>query len=300
VRRFAIPAVAAATVVTLLVVGGPNAFAGAGSGSTVLFERTQPDGLTAALYTMDGSGGNQSLLLADAADGDYSPDGKLIAFDRSTPETAPDIFVMNSNGSDIRQLTDDPAFDVWPDWSPNGKQITFTSDRAGFTDIYVMDADGSNVRRLTEDPGGAEASVFSPNGQQILFLSLRAGVPQIWVMDADGANQRPLTEGPDFEFSWSPNGQQIAFISFRDGTREVYVMDSDGGNQTRLTNDANRDLGPVVFSPNGREVAFMSRRNGNFDIYALALASGQTRQLTTGPEVDGFPEWTNGAPASNS
>jgi len=265
----------------------------AGSSGVIVYERISPDGVT-DLWTMDADGGDQALFFADAADADVSPDGRLIAFDRASLIEPPDIYVVGTDGTGLVQLTDEPGFDFWPDWSPDGKQMTFTSDRGGNSQIYVMDADGSNVERLTNEPGhGPQGSVYSPNGQRIVFVS-GAVVPTIAVMNADGTGAVVLTAGPDLEPSWSPDGQQIAFVSVRDGVREIYVMDADGGDQTRLTNDANRDIGPPVFSPSGDEIAFMSRRAGNFDIYAISLKDGSQRRLTTDPAVEGFPEWRQG------
>ncbi len=72
------------------------------------------------------------------------------------------IYVMDADGGNVRQLTDDPAWDRYPAWSPDGTQIAFTSDRDGDEDIYVMDADGGNVRQLTDDPGEDYAPAWSP------------------------------------------------------------------------------------------------------------------------------------------
>src|SRR5688572_6755875 len=117
--QFGILGITGAAVIAVVLVGGNSmALAGVGNGSTILFERSSLTDSSTELWTMDGAGNNETLLLEDASDGDYSPSGQYIAFDRATPEIPPDIFVMRSDGSDIRQLTAEPGFDAWPDWSP--------------------------------------------------------------------------------------------------------------------------------------------------------------------------------------
>ena len=98
------------------------------------------------------------------------PDGQLIAFS-STRNGDLDIYVMNADGSGVRQLTDNPGLDGSPAWSPGGGLIAFTSERDGDSDIYVMNADGSGVTRLTEHPGDDWGPDWSPDGQLIAFTS---------------------------------------------------------------------------------------------------------------------------------
>ena len=83
-----------------------------------------------------------------------------IAFAASEPNAKADIYVMDEDGSNLRRLTHDSAVDEFPDWSPDGRQISFTSTRDGKSDIYVMNADGSNQHRLTFDPAGAYDSTL--------------------------------------------------------------------------------------------------------------------------------------------
>jgi Tol biopolymer transport system component len=106
----------------------------------------------------------------------FSPDGTRIVFESardSGDARRPDVYVMDADGSDVRRLTADPAHDEGPVWSPDGRQILFTSDRAGRQEIHRMDAGGSRVRRLTDDPAREE----SPDWQPVPFDT--AG-PRAW------------------------------------------------------------------------------------------------------------------------
>jgi dipeptidyl aminopeptidase/acylaminoacyl peptidase len=125
----------------------------------------------------------------------------------SKPGGQADIFVTNADGTGRRRLTNNPAKDIGPTWSPDGTKIAFISDRdrAGDFEIYVMNADGSGVKRLTDAPGSSGFPAWSPDGSKIAFASDRAGDFEIYVMIADGTGVRRLTNDPaaDLGPAWS-------------------------------------------------------------------------------------------------
>ncbi|MYE88070.1 hypothetical protein F4X33_03645 [Candidatus Poribacteria bacterium] len=128
-----------------------------------------------------------------------------IAF-TSDREGNSEIYVMDTDGQNPQRLTDDPAVDHSPSWSPDGKRIAFVSDREGDEDIYVMDIDGGNRRKLTQHRRGDGSPSWSPDGKRIAFAYVgRDGKADIYVMDADGQNPRQLTNNPlafDYEPAW--------------------------------------------------------------------------------------------------
>ena len=218
-----------------------------------------------------------------------------------------DIFVMDVNGKNQRNLTNHPDKDHSPSWSPDGKRIVFTSERDENKEIYVMDADGSHPRRLTENDNFDQSPSWSPDGKRIAFMSDRDGDFahfDIFVMDADGGNQQNITNNPfdDRDPSWSPDGERIAFSSQRDGhfrsrfgiTSEIYVMAADGGNQHRLTENLKNDWDPS-WSPDGERIAFASDRKGdfvNFEIYVMDADGGNQHRLTENRHTDSSPSWS--------
>ncbi|MGH7783506.1 MAG: Ig-like domain-containing protein, partial [Candidatus Binatia bacterium] len=147
-----------------------------------------------------------------------------IAFQHTRNGNA-EIYIMDPDGSNQTNLTNDQALDESPAWSPDGTRIAFDTDRDGNAEIYVMFSDGSSQTRLTFDPAADRGPTWSPDGARIAFTSHRDGNKQIYVMNADGSNQTRLTNNAtdDESPAWSPDGAKIAFTSNRDGNAEIYV-----------------------------------------------------------------------------
>ena len=267
------------------------------------------------IYVMDTDGGNLRRLTNNSdGDGDpvWSPDGKRIAFksDRDGHVNVHgwpthDIYVMDADGSNQQNLTNNPADDWDPSWSPDGKRIAFTSRRDGpFNfEVYVMDADGSNLQNLTNNPRDDRNPSWSPYGAHIVFSARRKGhfenkfsiTHEVYVMNVDGENQRRLTENRnnDWDPVWSPDGKRIAFEADRKGNLEkfdIYVMDADGGNQHNLTQHRAWDGSPS-WSPDGARIVFDSERDGNYDIYVMDADGGNLQNLTDHPRGDFSPHW---------
>ena len=176
------------------------------------------------IWMIDADGANQHNLtnhIASDHDPDWSPDGLQIAFysDRDKAWEFDtwdnrDVYVMNADGTHPINLTNHPADDRHPDWSPDGLQIAFSSDRNGNSEIYVMNADGTNPINLTNHPADDRHPDWSPDGIRIAFSTNRDGdwekKPndnwEVYVMNADGTKPINLTNHPawDSSPSWEP------------------------------------------------------------------------------------------------
>ncbi|MEX2362401.1 MAG: DPP IV N-terminal domain-containing protein, partial [Balneolaceae bacterium] len=218
------------------------------------------------------------------------------------------IYTMNATGFNLKQLTDFPGSGVAyaPSWSPDGKQIIFTSFKGGISTgpaIWVMDADGSNQRFLYHPEPDNEHAVpiignnprWSPDGTKVAFdLCLNCQVYTdytIWVFDTLTKNLTQLTpheENPghpasDLYPTWSPDGTQIAFTSNRDYVTgdtlrfrtELYIMDEDGKNQTRITDD--ESVGGHTWMDSEHIIYTINNRNTN--LKDVLLLDVETRQV---------------------
>ena len=222
--------------------------------------------------------------------------GGLIAFTSDRDDGEGDIYVMNADGSNVQRLTDDPAYDAWPTWSPDGSQIAFMSDRSGNPDIYVMNADGSNVRQLTDHPANDIWPEWSPDGTRIAFPSRRDGNFEIYVINADGTNLQRLTNtlGHEDFPTWSPDGTQILFCRI-EGNNGTYVIDADGSHERRLLDF--RVFEPA-WSPDGTRIAFGSDHEGFRAIYVMSIseemdADGSNLQKMSNTRTgENCPSWS--------
>lgn len=234
------------------------------------------------------------VLLVSINYGQNTKSKDKIAF-YSTRDGHHEIYVMNTDGSNVRRLTFGNANNFCSAYSLDGKKIAFLSDRDGNKEIYLMNADGSEPRRLTNNPADDYHPKLSPNGKQIAFVSKRDGNPEIYTFDADGRNLQRLTNNNsnDAYPSWSPDGNKIAFNSERDGIREIYVMNKDGSNQKRLTNSQKGKFFPA-WSPDGKKIAFFTFKTDikKRNIYIMNADGNNIRQITNTEYIDEDPVWS--------
>ena len=273
------------------------------------------------LVLMNSDGSNQTNLTIGgwsiAREPAWSPDGSKILFTLNN-----EIYVMNADGSNKIQLTDDLGSDSSPTWSPDGTKIAFASRRSidfNVSQIYLMNADGNSQARLTNYqtcPDDCAEPTWSPDGTRIAFATFQRVVDggtlvpdDIYVMNADGSNQINLTDSEHHDGSptWSPDGTEIGFTRQPSFTPvdewdlgnldqvEIFVMNANGSSLTRLTNNAAEDFDPA-WSPDGSKLAFASTRNGNPnrspEIYVMNTDGSSQIRLTHNPAVHSFgPTW---------
>ena len=200
-----------------------------------------------------------------------------------------EIYVMDADGGNQENLTNHPADDRDPDWSPDGTKIAFASSRDGVRQIYVMDADGKNVIRLTDGQGRKGHPDWSPDGGKIAF-SVEGREYHIYVMDADGRNREKLEDQVLYP-SWSPDGKQIAFVTSIDEGHEIYVIGAGGQGLKRVTQDLVGKLSPS-FSPNGRRIAYEAHHEEFHHIFVVGADGRNRLRLTHHEEHHSGPAWS--------
>ena len=180
-------------------------------GAKIVYSQDRPDGLS-DLFVMNADGSHRHLLAHHPGNdwgATYSPSGDEIAYENTATDIS--VYVMNADGSQPRLLTDHPNddFSWWPDFSPDGAKIVYSSFRRYIPQIYLMDADGSDQHPLTDGQAAWKvAPVFSPNGSKIAYVRWgnRSDDIDIYVMDADGSRRHNITHSSAKEGSldWGP------------------------------------------------------------------------------------------------
>ncbi|MGA7930034.1 MAG: Tol-Pal system beta propeller repeat protein TolB [Candidatus Sulfotelmatobacter sp.] len=209
-----------------------------------------------------------------------------------------EIWVMDYDGSNQRQLTHQGSVSLSPRISPDGSRLAFSSLTKAGWDILMFSLD---LNRLVSFPrfGGTNISpAWSPDGTRLALSSSRGGNSQIYVCDASGSNLHRITDnkGPDVGPVWNrKTGAQIAFVSGNTGLPQVYTIEADGTNQQRMT-DQGYAVSPS-WSPNGQFLTLAWIRKygpgepGASDIYLMDIASKQWVQLTHDGGRNDYPSW---------
>lgn len=229
-----------------------------------------------------------------ATDASYSADGLHLVWTLVPSVGDPEIWSMDSDGSNLKQLTSNKAIEGHPDYSPNGKRIAFDSRRDGDKDIYVMRANGSHVTKLTLEPGRRDPDVhpvWSPDGRHIAFASRRSHNWDIYSMNSDGTGVERLTKNPneDSRPDWAPDGRHIVFQSMRTFNYDIFTMKADGAGAKQVTTAVTFDEAPV-YSPDGTVIAYTCN-DGDTEICQIYPSGAGLSQLTSNTSSDTYPSW---------
>jgi len=182
------------------------------------------------------------------------------------------IYVMEVNTFETRQITDLEGGACQPSWSPDGQKMIFISPCKRFQDFYpgaamfIINVDGTGIYPIPTEPGGDYDPDWSPDGKKIAFTSLRMKQrPQIYIYDLESGTFDNLSEpySRDMQPSWSPDGSKIIFVTERRGNSQVWVMDPDGRNQLQFSHNISYRNTSPRWSPDGQTIIFTQLLGAN-------------------------------------
>lgn len=270
---------------------------------TVHIYTIRPDGTDLAYTSFD----NQTFDGLPA----WSPDGTRIAFSSNQSDDY-EIWSMNADGTDRKQLSNRTGWDTMPKYSPDGTKIAFvgeykegvTEDEQPTYEIQVMNSDGSGLTRLTKSStagnGWNSVPTWSPDSSRILFSTNREGnpaTPLLYIMNSDGSNQQKFgfifsVEGT--EPDWSPVTNKILFVKGSAAKGEIWVMDAGspfpGLMAKKLTDNIDNNHSPI-WSPDGKQIAYVADTYGSDNIFIMNADGTNVRRVTYDKSNDRHPSW---------
>ena len=240
---------------------------------------------------------------------DVSPDGETIAFD-----LLGDIYTMPMSGGKATNITNSMAWDMQPDFSPDGSQLAFTSDQGGGDNIWTMNLDGSEQAQVTKESFRLlNNPKWSPDGDYIAarkhFTGTRSlGAGEIWLYHKSGGsgvqlNKRPNEQKDLGEPAFTPDGQYVLysrdstpggyFEYSKDSTKQiykVYAIDRDTGETETWIDGPGGAVRPEP-SPDGKYIAFVRRISGKSALFLQDRESGAEFPIYKDLERDMQETW---------
>lgn len=215
----------------------------------------------------------------------------------STRSGAKEIYVMNVDGTGLRAATSNRSINSFPDWSPSGDAIVYTTYRhRNRPSLFLLTRGRNSPGRLLRNLNSGNPlyrGVFEPSGGRLAIVMSVNGVSEIFSVGRDGGGLKRLTRNRAIDVgpAWSPDGREIAYVSDRGGAPQLYVMNRDGSGSRRLTFNGGYNTSPS-WSPDGRWIAYESRVGGQFDIWLIDPDGRTNVPIVEHPRNDEHPSWS--------
>lgn len=216
----------------------------------------------------------------------WTPDNRIVYSSRSNGNL--DTWIMNQDGSNKKQLTNDKESDFGPSVSSDGAYILFTSNRTGTFHVWRMGIDGKNLKQLTDENGGW-GPISSPTGNWFVYFSTKAGKENLWKMSLDGDKSVRLTTLSSYNPAISPDGKLLAYSFWNENAKperfEHEIISLESGRRIRsfeIPSTAFRSSGNMVlrWMPDGSGLTFIDHQNGASNISFVPLNGGPPIRLT--------------------
>jgi Tol biopolymer transport system component len=236
----------------------------------------------------------------------FSPNGRSLAFARTASPWVSDLYLLTFGGEltprgEPRRLTFHRRWATSPAWTPDGREIVFSSGGARGTGVglWRTPASGSrNPRPLLFAGEQGDQPAISRQGNRLAYTRHLLD-NNIWRLELHGPNGKAGSPIPviastrtDENPQYSPDGKRIAFISTRSGSHEVWVSASDGSDAVQLTSMRAPITGSPRWCPDGERIAFDSNAEGRFAVYVISASGGRPRRMTNSSADDALPSYS--------
>ena len=212
-----------------------------------------------------------------------------------------ELFLMNSDGSNLQKLTNNTFYDADPSFDPKGEKILFVSDRGGSDDIYALNIQSGETTRFTNDSLSESSPKFSPNSRLIGYVVEVEGKNDLRVLDMEDQSEIVLLSGIDWigRFTWSPDSEQIAVTVDFNGKNYLWILNAKSKDRSEIKTQVHPAYNPS-WSPDGRHILFDSHSKGlsesgdsQWEIFLLEILSGDISQLTDNKGDNWGSDWSD-------
>lgn len=204
-----------------------------------------------------------------------------------------ELFIMDMDGSNVRQLTQDRGLALSASWHPDGKKILYTSYRNRVPDLFRFDLSRGSFAQLSRGIALELGAEYSNDGGEILMSRTLDGESDIVMASSEGTIIKTLTSrngAIDVSPSWSPDNRRVAFCSNRGGGPQIYSMNSDGSGIKRISYVTSDYCTSPAWSPLGDKIAFVCRADRGFQLFVANSDGSQPMQLSSSGSSED-PSW---------
>ena len=204
-----------------------------------------------------------------------------------------ELYLSEIDGHNVRRITNHGNLVLNPDFSPQGRELVFTSYREDNPDLYRRSIFNAAEARISAREGLNIAARYSPNGRELAVTLSKDGNAELYLLGANGKIHKRLTNawGIDVDPSWSPLGDKIAFVSNRHGNPHVFILDLLSEKVERLTRNGKYNATPA-WSPDGEWILFTRLEDGAFNVYRIRPDGSDEHPLTFGSGNKEHPRWS--------
>ena len=224
----------------------------------------------------------------------FSPNGGRIAYSVWRMGADGEVWVMDADGKNARQVTSDPAGLLG--WLPDGDRLAVIGKGAGGRGVWAVNLNGGRQEQLSDQATSLKMGNLSPDGQRIVYHDAGNDTLNIWTANLDGSGARRLTNDSELMAFpiWSPDGQWLAFEVKRGSDTQLAVMPSGGGAPEQLTSGRGQSW-PGGWSPDGEKVAFAGMRDGVWNVWWVSRRDKTARRVTNYTKQNlyvRYPSWS--------